>query len=50
MNPEPVSVGDWSSVFPSMVDSAKDSCKLVKKLLAIAVLNIPYIRFSPSLA
>ena len=32
------------------VDSAKDSCKLVKKLLAITVSSIAYLRFNPQLA
>ena len=45
MNPNSVSIGGWSTFFPSKIESAKDSGKFVKKLLAVAVSSIAYLRF-----
>ena len=39
-------VTNWSSTFPKTVSTAKQSLRFVKKLMAISVSNIAYLRFN----
>jgi hypothetical protein len=36
----------WSSVFPESVSLERESCKFMKKMMAIAISNIAYFRLN----
>ena len=43
---QPVKTSVWNQIFPTTVSDEKTSVKLVKKMVALGVSNIAYLRFN----